>query len=74
MCNAVVVAALLNATLVLPRFLHSSVWKDKRLELLTEPCHKYVLLVVTLFFSPTLVVIDQIVELTEFLLFYQSVR
>uniref|UniRef100_A0A453SDY2 O-fucosyltransferase family protein n=1 Tax=Aegilops tauschii subsp. strangulata TaxID=200361 RepID=A0A453SDY2_AEGTS len=28
-CNAVVVAALLNATLVLPRFLHSSVWKDK---------------------------------------------
>lgn len=28
-CNAVVVAALLNATLVLPRFLYSSVWKDK---------------------------------------------
>ncbi|XP_062178989.1 O-fucosyltransferase 8-like isoform X2 [Phragmites australis] len=27
-CNAVVVAALLNATLVLPRFLYSSVWKD----------------------------------------------
>jgi hypothetical protein len=32
-CNAVVVAALLNATLVLPRFLYSSVWKDTRLEL-----------------------------------------
>ncbi|PUZ60368.1 hypothetical protein GQ55_4G119000 [Panicum hallii var. hallii] len=27
-CNAVVVAALLNATLVIPRFLYSSVWKD----------------------------------------------
>lgn len=27
-CNAVVVAALLNATLVVPRFLYSSVWKD----------------------------------------------
>ncbi|KAG8075559.1 hypothetical protein GUJ93_ZPchr0006g42016 [Zizania palustris] len=27
-CNAVVVAAVLNATLVLPRFLYSSVWKD----------------------------------------------
>ncbi|WVZ79885.1 hypothetical protein U9M48_027411 [Paspalum notatum var. saurae] len=27
-CNAVVVAALLNATLVLPKFLYSSVWKD----------------------------------------------
>ncbi|XP_042398216.1 O-fucosyltransferase 2-like [Zingiber officinale] len=27
-CNAVVVARLLNATLVLPRFLYSSVWKD----------------------------------------------
>ncbi|XP_072985727.1 O-fucosyltransferase 8-like isoform X1 [Typha latifolia] len=27
-CNAVAVAALLNATLVLPRFLYSSVWKD----------------------------------------------
>uniref|UniRef100_A0A0E0LCF4 O-fucosyltransferase family protein n=1 Tax=Oryza punctata TaxID=4537 RepID=A0A0E0LCF4_ORYPU len=27
-CNAVVVAALLNASLVLPRFLYSSVWKD----------------------------------------------
>ncbi|KAG2606840.1 O-fucosyltransferase 8-like isoform X2 [Panicum virgatum] len=27
-CNAVVVAALLNATLVLPRFLYSSVWRD----------------------------------------------
>jgi hypothetical protein len=29
-CNAVAVAALLNATLVLPRFLYSSVWKDTR--------------------------------------------
>lgn len=29
-CNAVVVAALLNATLVVPRFLYSSVWKDTR--------------------------------------------
>uniref|UniRef100_A0ACD5ZX46 Uncharacterized protein n=1 Tax=Avena sativa TaxID=4498 RepID=A0ACD5ZX46_AVESA len=28
-CNAVVVAALLNATLVLPHFLYNSVWKDK---------------------------------------------
>ncbi|KQK18287.1 O-fucosyltransferase 8 isoform X1 [Brachypodium distachyon] len=28
-CNAVVVAKLLNATLVIPRFLYSSVWKDK---------------------------------------------
>ncbi|XP_020869321.1 uncharacterized protein At1g04910 isoform X2 [Arabidopsis lyrata subsp. lyrata] len=27
-CNAVAVAALLNATLVLPRFLYSNVWKD----------------------------------------------
>ncbi|XP_058100844.1 O-fucosyltransferase 8 [Magnolia sinica] len=27
-CNAVVVASLLNATLVLPKFLYSSVWKD----------------------------------------------
>ncbi|XXG67472.1 hypothetical protein AAC387_Pa06g0816 [Persea americana] len=27
-CNAVAVASLLNATLVLPRFLYSSVWKD----------------------------------------------
>ncbi|MQL98010.1 hypothetical protein Taro_030712 [Colocasia esculenta] len=27
-CNAVVVATLLNSTLVLPRFLYSSVWKD----------------------------------------------
>ncbi|EXB84052.1 hypothetical protein L484_005816 [Morus notabilis] len=27
-CNAVVVASLLNATLVLPRFLYSNVWKD----------------------------------------------
>lgn len=29
-CNAVAVAALLNATLVLPRFLYSNVWKDPR--------------------------------------------
>ncbi|KAG2688421.1 hypothetical protein I3760_09G094200 [Carya illinoinensis] len=28
-CNAVVVARLLNSTLVVPRFLYSSVWKDK---------------------------------------------
>eukprot|EP00268_Persea_americana_P015853 TRINITY_DN1747_c5_g1_i4.p1 TRINITY_DN1747_c5_g1~~TRINITY_DN1747_c5_g1_i4.p1 ORF type:complete len:684 (+),score=123.39 TRINITY_DN1747_c5_g1_i4:211-2052(+) len=28
-CNAVAVARLLNATLVLPNFLHSSVWKDE---------------------------------------------
>ncbi|KAK9022826.1 hypothetical protein V6N11_003065 [Hibiscus sabdariffa] len=27
-CNAVVVASLLNATLVLPKFLYSNVWKD----------------------------------------------
>lgn len=27
-CNAVAVASLLNATLVVPRFLYSSVWKD----------------------------------------------
>ncbi|KAF4374271.1 hypothetical protein G4B88_022045 [Cannabis sativa] len=27
-CNAVAVASLLNATLVIPRFLYSSVWKD----------------------------------------------
>ncbi|KAI6704577.1 hypothetical protein NL676_007539 [Syzygium grande] len=27
-CNAVVIARLLNATLVIPRFLYSSVWKD----------------------------------------------
>ncbi|EXC38770.1 hypothetical protein L484_000724 [Morus notabilis] len=27
-CNAVAVASLLNATLVLPRFLYSNVWKD----------------------------------------------
>ncbi|VVA92937.1 unnamed protein product [Arabis nemorensis] len=27
-CNAVAVAALLNATLVIPRFLYSNVWKD----------------------------------------------
>ncbi|KAJ3692141.1 hypothetical protein LUZ60_012491 [Juncus effusus] len=27
-CNAVTVAALLNATLVIPKFLYSSVWKD----------------------------------------------
>ncbi|KAJ7947103.1 O-fucosyltransferase [Quillaja saponaria] len=27
-CNAVVVASLLNATLVIPRFLYSNVWKD----------------------------------------------
>ncbi|KAJ0081061.1 hypothetical protein Patl1_10490 [Pistacia atlantica] len=30
-CNAVAVASLLNATLVLPRFLYSNVWKDPRL-------------------------------------------
>ncbi|CAM8907767.1 unnamed protein product [Rhodiola kirilowii] len=29
-CNAVAVAALLNATLVLPKFLNSNVWKDPR--------------------------------------------
>lgn len=29
-CNAVAVASLLNATLVLPRFLYSNVWKDPR--------------------------------------------
>ncbi|XP_038998663.1 O-fucosyltransferase 8-like isoform X3 [Hibiscus syriacus] len=27
-CNAVAVASLLNATLVIPKFLHSNVWKD----------------------------------------------
>ncbi|KAI7727807.1 hypothetical protein M8C21_005945, partial [Ambrosia artemisiifolia] len=27
-CNAVAVASLLNATLVIPRFLYSNVWKD----------------------------------------------
>uniref|UniRef100_A0A7N0UA50 O-fucosyltransferase family protein n=1 Tax=Kalanchoe fedtschenkoi TaxID=63787 RepID=A0A7N0UA50_KALFE len=27
-CNAVAVAALLNATLVIPKFLHSNVWRD----------------------------------------------
>lgn len=27
-CNAVAISRLLNSTLVLPRFLHSSVWKD----------------------------------------------
>lgn len=29
-CNAVVVARLLNATLVLPNFLYNSVWRDER--------------------------------------------
>ncbi|PQQ21841.1 putative LRR receptor-like serine/threonine-protein kinase [Prunus yedoensis var. nudiflora] len=29
-CNAVAVASLLNATLVLPRFLYSNVWNDPR--------------------------------------------
>ena len=29
-CNAVAVASLLNATLVLPKFLYSNVWKDPR--------------------------------------------
>lgn len=29
-CNAVAVASLLNATLVIPRFLYSNVWKDPR--------------------------------------------
>ncbi|KAI0492083.1 hypothetical protein KFK09_026348 [Dendrobium nobile] len=28
-CNAVAIAAMLNASLVLPKFLYSSVWKDK---------------------------------------------
>lgn len=37
-CNAVVVAKLLNATLVIPRFLYSSVWKDKRL-VITDAMH-----------------------------------
>lgn len=32
-CNAVAVARLLNATLVLPRFLFSSVWRDTSLEI-----------------------------------------
>ncbi|XP_052183502.1 O-fucosyltransferase 8 isoform X3 [Diospyros lotus] len=30
-CNAVAVASLLNATLVIPKFLYSNVWKDPRL-------------------------------------------
>ena len=29
-CNAVAVASLLNATLVIPKFLYSNVWKDPR--------------------------------------------
>lgn len=35
-CNAVAVASLLNATLVLPQFLYSNVWKDPRFEFM--PC------------------------------------
>lgn len=29
-CNAVVVARLLNATLIVPKFMYSSVWRDVR--------------------------------------------
>lgn len=29
-CNAVAVASLLNATLVIPKFLYSNVWNDPR--------------------------------------------
>lgn len=29
-CNAVVVARLLNSTLVIPKFMYSSVWRDMR--------------------------------------------
>lgn len=29
-CNAVVVARLLNSTLVIPKFMYSSVWRDTR--------------------------------------------
>ncbi|GLT54632.1 hypothetical protein SLA2020_278150 [Shorea laevis] len=35
-CNAVAVASLLNATLVLPRFLYSNVWNDPRFESIYE--------------------------------------
>ncbi|KAK8551645.1 hypothetical protein V6N12_040276 [Hibiscus sabdariffa] len=35
-CNAVVVAHLLNATLVVPKFMYSSVWKDASVRLVKE--------------------------------------
>ncbi|XP_039049050.1 O-fucosyltransferase 8-like isoform X2 [Hibiscus syriacus] len=35
-CNAVAVASLLNATLVLPKFLYSNVWKDPRSETMSH--------------------------------------
>lgn len=44
-CNAVTVAALLNATLVIPRFLYSNVWKDPRSAIMPDTnVMKYLLL------------------------------